>query len=41
MAHASKALNETQVNYAQIEKETLAIVYVCENFINKPSVKSL
>lgn len=32
VAYASKALNLTQQAYAQIEKETLAIVFGCERF---------
>lgn len=32
MAYASKALNETQKRYAQIESEMLAIVFGCERF---------
>lgn len=32
VAYASKALNSTQQNYAQIEKETLAILFGCERF---------
>ncbi len=32
VAYASKALNDTQRNYAQIEKETLAVVFGCEHF---------
>ena len=31
-AHASRALTPTQQRYAQIEKETLAIVYGVQNF---------
>jgi len=32
VAYASKAMNETQQNYAQIEKELLAIVFGCKRF---------
>ena len=32
VAYASKALTESQQNYAQIEKEMLAIVFGCERF---------
>ena len=32
VAYASKSLTETQKNYAQIEKETLAVVFGCEKF---------
>lgn len=32
IAYASKTLNETQCQYAQIEKELLAILYGCERF---------
>ena len=32
VAYASKALNETQRRYAQIEKELLAIVFGCKRF---------
>ena len=32
VAYASKALTKTQMNYAQIEKETLAIVFGCQKF---------
>ena len=32
VAYASKALTETQKNYAQIEKEMLAIKFGCERF---------
>lgn len=32
VAYASKSLTTTQQNYAQIEKETLAILYGCERF---------
>ncbi|XP_059049470.1 uncharacterized protein K02A2.6-like [Achroia grisella] len=32
VAYASKALNECQNNYAQIEKELLAILFGCEKF---------
>ena len=31
-AHASRPLTKTQQNYAQIEKETLAVVFGCEKF---------
>lgn len=31
-AYAFKALNDTQVNYTQIEKDTLAVVFGCEKF---------
>jgi hypothetical protein len=29
---ASKALRETQVNFAQIEKEMLAVLFACRKF---------
>ena len=32
VAYASKALSLSQQNYAEIEKEMLAIVFVCESF---------
>ena len=32
VAFASRSLNETELRYAQIEKEALAIVYACEKF---------
>lgn len=32
VAYASEALTLTQQNYAQIEKEMLAIVFGCESF---------
>lgn len=32
VAYASKALTKAQINYAQIEKETLAIVFGCQKF---------
>ena len=32
VAYASKALTDTQKSYAQIEKETLAVVFGCEKF---------
>lgn len=32
LAYASRALSDTEVRYAQIEKELLAIVYSCEKF---------
>ena len=32
VAYASKAMNETQQRYAQIEKELLAIVFGCKRF---------
>ena len=32
VAYVSKALTQSQQNYAQIEKEMLAIVFGCEHF---------
>ena len=32
VAFASRSLNETELRYAQIEKEALALVYACEKF---------
>ena len=32
VAYASKALNQTQQNYAQIEKELLAVLFACKRF---------
>ncbi len=32
IAYASRALTKTQQNYAQIEKETLAVMFGCEKF---------
>jgi hypothetical protein len=32
IAYASRALTKTQQNYAQIEKETLAIAFGCTKF---------
>ena len=32
LAYASRAMSSFEINYAQIEKELLAIVYGCERF---------
>ena len=32
IAYASKSLSETEINYAQIEKELFAIVFGCKRF---------
>ena len=32
IAYSSRALTKTQQNYAQIEKETLAVMFGCEKF---------
>ena len=32
IAYASKALTATQTNYAQIEKELLAVLFACKKF---------
>ena len=32
VAYASKAMNATQQNYAQIEKELLAVLFACKRF---------
>lgn len=34
VAYASKSLTDCQKNYAQIEKETLAIAFGCQDFNN-------
>nr|KYP53663.1 Retrovirus-related Pol polyprotein from transposon opus [Cajanus cajan] len=36
--YASRVLNETQVNYATIEKELLTIVYALEKILSLPSM---
>jgi hypothetical protein len=30
--HASRTLNDTQINYPLVEKDFFAVVFVCENF---------
>ena len=32
MAYSSRVITQTEENYAQVEKELLAIVYACEKF---------